>query len=106
MPKLCPTTESIKVIGTMSRLLIIRHLDGDGFSAEGGVGFNQLKKVCKLSSRTLALNLEFLRKREIVSMNKVKNRSYYSLTKRGKELVPILEGIGRWGNKWNIWGKK
>ncbi len=105
MPKLCPTTESIKVIGTLSRLLIIRYLDGNGHSRKNGAGFNELKKMCKLSSRTLALNLKFLVKKRIVEVSKSKNRSHYSLTDRGGELIPILENIGRWGNKWDIWGR-
>jgi len=89
--------ESIKIIGTKPRLLIIRYLEGRE------MGFNQLKRECSLSSRTLALNLKFLLRKGIVSAREEKNRRFYTLTKKGREMVPILHEIGRWGEKWDIW---
>jgi DNA-binding HxlR family transcriptional regulator len=54
MADVCPIVESIKIIGSKPRLLILRNLDGKE------MGFNELKRVSKLSSRTLSLNLQFL----------------------------------------------
>lgn len=97
MPKTCLTTESIKVIGARPKLLILRYLDGIE------LGFNELKKQCGLSSRTLALNLQFLLKKDVVQVRKYQNRKFYSLTEKGNEAVLIIQTIGNWGKKWSIW---
>lgn len=103
MAELCAITESIKVMGTKPRLLIVRNLDGNASRNKNELGFNELKKLCELSSRTLALNLGFLVKRGIVRVREEKNRRFYSLTDRGEELLPILMDIGKWGKKWDIY---
>lgn len=103
MAELCAITESIKVIGTKPRLLIVRNLDGNASRNKNELGFNELKKLCELSSRTLALNLGFLVKRRIVQVREEKNRRFYSLTKGGAELSPILNEVGKWGKKWSIY---
>lgn len=103
MPELCAITESIKVMGTQPRLLIVRNLDGNASRDRNELGFNELKKLCGLSSRTLALNLTFLVKKKIVGVREDKNRRFYSLTESGKGLLPVLIEIGRWGKKWGIY---
>jgi len=90
-------------MGTKPRLLIVRNLDGNASRNRNELGFNELKKLCELSSRTLALNLGFLVKKKIVQARKEKNRRFYSLTGRGEELLPVLIDIGKWGKKWNIY---
>ncbi len=102
MNEICPLTESIKVVGTTPRLLIVRYLDGNGVK-KSSLGFNELKKLSKLSSRTLALNLKFLMNKKVIEVKVEKNRKYYSLTAMGEEMVPILHKIGDWGNKWDIY---
>lgn len=96
MKKICPIVESIKIIGTKPRLVIIRYLNKNEFS------FNEMRKLCDISSRTLSLNLKFLMKNKIVGMKTTKNKNIYFLTKKGKEILPILDAIGRWGKKWRV----
>lgn len=90
--RLCAITESIRVIGTKPRLLIIRHL------SSGHQGFNQLKRSTGLSSRTLALNLDFL-----VAKNIVRHANKeYALTPMGADLIPVLEHAGHWAEQWHV----
>lgn len=96
MKKICPIVESIKIIGTKPRLVIIRYLGTNELS------FNQMKGTCDISSRTLALNLKFLMKQKIVGMKSVKNKNIYFLTKKGREILPMLDRIGKWGKKWKV----
>lgn len=76
--------------------MIIRYLNTNEFS------FNEMKDICGISSRTLALNLKFLVKQNIVSMKSIKNKNIYFLTKKGREILPILNNIGEWGKKWKV----
>ncbi|MBU5537359.1 MAG: helix-turn-helix domain-containing protein [Candidatus Aenigmatarchaeota archaeon] len=97
MSNICPIVESIKIIGSKPRLLILRYLDGKS------MGFNQLKRESGLSSRTLSLNLKFLLQHGIIEKNVNGNKSNYSLTRKGKNLYPIIAEIGKWGSKWKIY---
>jgi len=97
MSNTCPIVESIKIIGSKPRLLILRHLDGKN------MGFNELKRVSKLSSRTLSLNLKFLLTKDVIRKESDENRVKYSLTQKGKDFYPIIAEIGKWGNKWKIY---
>lgn len=92
----CPIVESISIIGTKPRLLIIRYL-----GSSGELGFNDLKKLCSLSSRTLSLNLKFLSSKGIVDVRESKNRRLYFLTKKGIDILPALQEIGDWCKKWH-----
>lgn len=91
--RLCAITESIQVIGTKPRLLIIRHL------STGEQGFNQLKRNTQLSSRTLALNLQYLMQKGILQLDEAKK---YGLTATGAELIPVLEQAGQWAERWHM----
>ncbi|MFH8080486.1 MAG: helix-turn-helix domain-containing protein [Candidatus Aenigmatarchaeota archaeon] len=96
MEKICPIIESIKMIGTKHRLIIIRMLK------DGEKSFNEMKKLCKMSSKTLSINLKYLVECEIVNKRSEGNKNIYFLTQKGKEITPILEMIGEWGKKWKI----
>ncbi len=96
MKKLCPITESIKIIGTKPRLIIIRYL------SDGEKSFNDMRRVCAISSKTLSLNLRYLLKQNIISLKKDSNKNIYFLTKKGKELLPIIQMMGIWGKRWKV----
>ncbi|MEO0282219.1 MAG: helix-turn-helix domain-containing protein [candidate division WOR-3 bacterium] len=96
MKKICPITESIKIIGTKPRLVIIRHL------SDGEKGFNELRRVCMISSRTLSINLKYLLNQKILSHRIDNNKNIYFLTEKGKELLPIIKKLGNWGLKWKV----
>lgn len=96
MAEICPIVGSIRIIGTKPRLTIIRYL------SDGNKCFNDLKRVCKISSKTLSQNLKYLIKVKIVAVKKEKNKHVYFLTKKGEEILPILEMFGKWGKKWKV----
>ncbi|MBU5689657.1 MAG: helix-turn-helix domain-containing protein [Candidatus Aenigmatarchaeota archaeon] len=96
MKKICPITESIKIIGTKPRLLIIRYL------SDSEKSFNDLRRVCMISSRTLSINLKYLLEQKIIDHKSMDNKNIYFLTQKGKELLPIIKKLGNWGLKWKV----
>lgn len=86
---LCAMTQTIEIIGTRPRLLIIRHLE------DGPRGFNELKRLSGLSSRTLSLNLKFLVEHGIIC----NPAGLYALTREGEDIMPVLREMGAWGMK-------
>lgn len=82
----CAVSETINVIGTRPRLLIIRNLSA------GPLGFNEMRRRTKLSSRTLAKDLRFLADHGLVS-----RAATYALTERAQGLLPVLQSLGEWG---------
>lgn len=98
LEKLCAIVETIKQIGGSWRLIVIRHL------MEGPMRFNELKRAAEnVNSRTLSTTLKYLEERGIVARDVTTSPPIavqYSLTKKGRELSGILEGMQRWGRKW------
>ncbi len=101
--RLCAIVETVKIVGTTPRLTILRFLDSDP-EKKKGMGFNELKRACGLSSRTLALNLKYLSAKGVVCSRKQMNQRRYSLSKKGCELKPVLKEIGDWGVRWHMFG--
>ncbi len=96
---LCPIVETIKLIGTEPRLIVLRYL------FEGPKGFNALLKETGLSSKTLSSTLKFLEEAGIVERRIVSTRPFkveYSLTKMGRELSSLFDVMKEWGEKWVI----
>lgn len=94
---LCPIVEAVRVIGSEPKLIVVR------FLSQGGKGFNELLRDTELSSKTLSATLKSLEtsglvERKVVNLRPFKVR--YELTEKGKELEPVLEKLGEWGNKW------
>ncbi|ABP94442.1 MULTISPECIES: helix-turn-helix domain-containing protein [Metallosphaera] len=93
----CPIVETIKIIGTEARLLVLRYL------FDGPKGFNQLLRETGLSSKTLSSTLKFMEEAGIVERRIVGTRPFkveYALTSKGKELESIFKLMGQWGEKW------
>ncbi|AWR99242.1 winged helix-turn-helix transcriptional regulator [Metallosphaera hakonensis] len=93
----CPIVETIKIIGTEARLLVLRYL------FDGPKGFNQLLRDTGLSSKTLSSTLKFMEDVGIVERRIVSTRPFkveYILTDKGKELETIFKVMGQWGEKW------
>ncbi|ARM75258.1 winged helix-turn-helix transcriptional regulator [Acidianus manzaensis] len=94
---ICPIVEAINAVGTEARLLVLRYLfDGDK-------GFNELLRLTKLSSKTLASTLKYLEEKKIIQRNIISTRPFkvsYSLTEKGKDLKPVFDDLRKWGEKW------
>ena len=67
------------------------------------VRYNELKRYIKsISHKTLSNSLKELEKDKLVIRNEypqIPPKVEYSLTERGKSLIPILDGMCEWGDK-------
>ncbi|MCI2413835.1 MAG: helix-turn-helix transcriptional regulator [Candidatus Aramenus sp.] len=96
---ICPIVETIRLIGTEPRLIVLRYL------FEGPKGFNALLKQTGLSSKTLSSTLKFLEEAGIVERRIMSTRPFkveYSLTKMGEDLKGLFDVMKDWGEKWVI----
>lgn len=67
------------------------------------VRFNEMKKYMKdISYKTLSVTLKELEADQLVHREEypqIPPKVEYSLTERGKSLIPILDGMCHWGEK-------
>jgi DNA-binding HxlR family transcriptional regulator len=86
------------VIGNKWTALILRDLSA------GPKRFSELEKsVGHINPRTLSQRLDVLEKHTIVvkrTFAEAPPRVTYTLTKKGYDLLPILEQMAAWGNKY------
>ena len=93
----CPIAKAVEVIGERWTILIIREL------LCGSTRFNQLQRgLSQISPSLLTKRLNQLIDDEIVFKKAVagQQRAEDFLTPAGKELTPIIMGLGSWGMKW------
>jgi DNA-binding HxlR family transcriptional regulator len=89
----CPIARALDVIGDRWTLLIVRDL------VVGTTRFNDLARGLPGLSRSLLTK----RLRQLERDNLVERvDGEYLLTEAGKELQPIVMGIGEWGAKWTF----
>ena len=69
----------------------------------GWCGFNEMKKyIGGISYKTLSSTLKELEADQLVLRKEypqIPPKVEYSLTERGKSLIPILDGMCEWGDK-------
>lgn len=69
----------------------------------GVVRFNEMKKyISEISYKTLSATLKELEADQLVYRKEypqIPPKVEYSLTERGKSLIPILDGMCEWGDK-------
>lgn len=89
---------AMEIIGNKWTALILRDL------TTGSKRFTELERsVGGVNPRTLSQRLEDLQRHNIItkqSFAEVPPRCEYSLTKKGTDLVPILEHMAAWGDKY------
>jgi DNA-binding HxlR family transcriptional regulator len=93
----CPTAGAIWTMVTEPKLLVVRYL------SNGPKGFNELMRASGINSKTLSSTLKFLEGKEVVVRRVLSTRPFsveYSLSASGEELRPVLEELGKWGEKW------
>jgi DNA-binding HxlR family transcriptional regulator len=91
----CPVAKATEVLGEKWTPLIIRELITDEQS------FNNLRKgVPLMSPSLLSSRLKSLEHAGVIERNKTDKGVIYSLTDAGKELGPIIERLGIWGQRW------
>jgi DNA-binding HxlR family transcriptional regulator len=89
---------AMEIIGNKWTALILRDL------TDGPKRFSELEKsVGNINPRTLSQRLDDLEKHAIItkqSYAETPPRIEYTLTKKGKDLVPVLKQMAAWGDKY------
>lgn len=97
-PNDCPIARTAELVGDFWTLLIVRDL------GRGSMRFNGLLASLRgVSSRTLAQRLKALERAGIVRcerFSEIPPRVQYSLTERGLALLPVVEDMRGFGEKW------
>lgn len=93
---------AMQIIGNKWTALILRDL------MNGPSRFCELEKsVGHINPRTLSQRLDDLEETGIInrkSFAEVPPRCEYSLTDKGRDLLPVLKQMAAWGNKYNAAG--
>ena len=94
----CPVTACAEILSGKWTILLIRDL------ADGRSRFSELERSLDgISPRTLSLRLRALEEHGIVERRtfpEVPPRVEYSLTAKGRALVPIIEDMRTYGRDW------
>src|SRR2546422_11496362 len=94
----CPVCLTADIVCAKWTLLLVRDL------SEGHSRFCELERsLAGISPRTLSLRLRALEEEGIVerlSFPEVPPRVEYALTEKGRDLLPILEDMRRFGREW------
>jgi DNA-binding HxlR family transcriptional regulator len=98
VPSTCPVCRTADVICGKWTLLLVRDL------AEGSARFCELERsLAGISPRTLSLRLRALEQEGVVERHtfpEVPPRVEYALTRKGRALLPIIEGMRAYGERW------
>lgn len=94
----CPVARTAELIGNKWTPLILRDL------SEGERRFSQLERsLCGISPKTLSERLKRLEEAEILTRRcypEVPPRVEYTLTQKGHALIPIIESMRKYGQRW------
>jgi DNA-binding HxlR family transcriptional regulator len=94
----CPVAMAAEILGARWTLVLLREL------VAGTYRFNELRRgVPRMSPALLSKRLKDLESAGIVARHKVKGEPgvfEYRLTDAGRELRPVIESIGCWGQRW------
>lgn len=90
--------ESLSIIGNKWTALLVMEL------ARGNTRFSQIELSLKgISPRTLSQRLDYLVEKKVItkeSFSEMPPRIEYRLTKKGYDLIPILQSMASWGDKY------
>jgi len=93
----CPVVDSLELIGSQWRLVVLHDLQG------GEKRFNELKRSTGANSRTLSRVLDALGEAGLVSRRVEEDApvaTYYALTAKGESLCPVFDEIKSWAAEW------
>ena len=97
-PRVGCIASAMEIIGNKWTALILRDLAG------GPKRFGELEKsVGSINPRTLSQRLDDLERCGILtkqSFHEVPPRIEYTLTQKGKDLIPVLRQMAEWGTKY------
>ena len=96
--EICPIVYALSIIGQKWKIPILWHL-----SEEGTLRYNQLKRgVHGITNIMLTQSLQELEAHGLVhraQLHDIPPHVEYSLTERGKTLIPVLKAMDAWGKK-------
>jgi DNA-binding HxlR family transcriptional regulator len=94
----CPVAMAAEILCTRWTVVLLREL------MAGSTRFNELRRgVMRMSPALLSQRLKELEKAGIVARVKMAGEPgafEYHLTKAGRDLRPVVEGFGAWGQRW------
>lgn len=93
----CPVAKAAEILAERWTLLVVREL------LCGSQHFNDLRRgVPLMSPSLLSQRLRFLEDQGVVARRRPSAGagSEYHLTRAGRELQPVIEGLGAWGKRW------
>jgi DNA-binding HxlR family transcriptional regulator len=91
----CPVARAAEILGQRWTMLIIREL------LWGNDRFNAIARgVPRMSPSLLSARLRELERVGLVERETVAREARYHLTPAGHELMPLIEQIGAWGQRW------
>jgi len=100
MDDTCPVCRTAEIVCGKWTLLLIRNL------SEGCSRFCELERSLQgISPRTLSLRLRALEEEGIVERDtfaEVPPRVEYQLTEKGRALLPIIDGMRVYGDRWLV----
>ena len=94
----CPVAMAAEVLCTRWTVVVLREM------IAGSTRFNELRRgVPRMSPALLSQRLKNLEKAGVISRVKVDGEPglfEYQLTRAGRDLQPLIEGFGVWGQRW------
>jgi DNA-binding HxlR family transcriptional regulator len=94
----CPVAMAAEILGSRWTLVLLREL------LAGSTRFNELRRgVPRMSPALLSKRLKDLEAAGIVARSKVAGEPdllEYCLTDAGRDLKPVIESVGIWGQRW------
>ena len=91
----CPVSKAMELLDERWTMLVVREL------VIGSRKFNDLRRgLPKMSPTLLSKRLNQLARGGVIERHVVGNEVQYVLTPAGRELRPIVEGLGAWGTRW------
>src|SRR5690242_21194866 len=94
----CPVAMAAEILCTRWTIVLLREL------VAGSTRFNELRRgVPRMSPALLSKRLKDLEAAGIVARSPIQGGPElyeYRLTSAGKDLAPVVEAVGAWGQKW------
>lgn len=93
----CPIAKASELLGDRWTFLIMREL------LSGGSRFNELQRgLGNISPSLLTTRLRALEEAQVIERKKIRSQQgfEYFLTNAGKEALPIIQALGKWGMSW------
>lgn len=95
---ICPITYALSIIGQKWKIPILWHL-----ADEGTLRYNELKRgVFRITNIMLTKSLQDLEEHGLVmrkQYDSIPPKVEYSLTERGKSMIPLLREFDSWGKE-------